>query len=179
MPTPADFLQYSLWTALAFGVCGVLTLLAFVFKWGLRFNLVGGTGLLGFVTLGLLSLSLFPLSKPVIPGAIRYSLVYDSSGTQAVIAVPPKITKPQLEATLQQAAINLFTPGRGGRDSDQLTIRARTILHSRQGASQPLYLGQIQRSLFEFEDPNMTISLFDENWAQLPPSELESKPESS
>ena len=168
MPTPADFLQYSQWTAIALGVCGVFTVLAFIFKWGLRFNLVGATGFMAFLTLGLLSLTLFPLSKPVIPDAIRYSLVYDSAGTQAVIVVPPDITKHQLEATLRQAAINLFTPGRSGPDSKQLTIRARTILHSRPGASQPLFLGQIQRSLFELDDPNMTITLFEDNWAQLP-----------
>jgi hypothetical protein len=85
-----------------------------------------------------------------------------------VIAVSPQITETQLEATLKQAAIDIFSPGRLSPGIDQMTIRARTILHPQAGISQPLYLGEIRRSLSIREDENATIEVYRENLAQLP-----------
>jgi Protein of function (DUF2518) len=168
MPTPEMFLTYTQWSAWVLLACGILAGLAFVFKWGFRFRLVGVTGFMGVMTVGLFSLSLVPLSQTVIPGAARYSLVYDIGAGNVVIAVPPTLTKTSLEATLKQAASNLFSSGRLGQGNTQLTIRARTVIHPEAGVSVPLYLGQIQRSLSERQDSAMKVTFFDENLAQLP-----------
>jgi hypothetical protein len=95
--------------------------------------------------------------------------VYDNGATQAVISVPPKITESELEATLRQAANDLFSYGRnsiGGEE--QLTIRARTLLHPKPGVSAPLYLGQAKRSLASRNDDQMKIEIFSKNLAKLP-----------
>jgi Protein of function (DUF2518) len=168
MPSPENFLTYTQWSAWILLAAGMATGLAFVFNWGFRFRLVGVTGFMGVMTVGLFSLSLVPLSQTVIPGAARYSLVYDIGAGNVVIAVAPTLTKPALEATLKQAASNLFSSGRLGQGNTQLTIRARTVIHPKPGVSVPLYLGQIQRSLAQREDRDMKITLFDENLAQLP-----------
>ena len=168
MPSPENFLTYTLWSAWILLAAGMATGLAFVFKWGFRYRLVGVTGFMGVVTVGLFSLSLVPLSQTVIPGAARYSLVYDIGAGNAVIAVAPTLTKTELEATLQQAASNLFSSGRLSQANSQLTIRARTVIHPEAGVSVPLYLGQIQRSLTERQDSAMQVTLFEENFAQLP-----------
>lgn len=166
-PTPEFFRQACQWCALLMLASGIFTGLAFVFQWGVRFRFVGVTSLLGVLTGSLLALSFFPLSKAVIPGAVKYNLVYDLAGPQVIIAVPPTITPSELEATMLQASENLFSPGRVGRGTDQLTIRVRTILHQKSGMSQLIPLGQIQRSLTVRDDPNAKITLNEENLAAL------------
>ncbi|OUL26535.1 Ycf51 family protein [Nostoc sp. 106C] len=169
MLTTADFLQYTQWSGIATLVFTVLTVLAFILKWGIRFRLVGTTGFMLVLTSGLFALSLVPLSRTVIPGAGRFSLVYDNGSTQAVIAISPQTTPSALEATLRQAASNLYSYGRlGSRNDNYLTIRARTLLHPEPGVSIPLYLGQIKRSLASREDSEITVEIYPEKFAQLP-----------
>ena len=171
MPTIADFLQYSQWSGITTIALAALTILALLFKWGLRFRLVGATGFMLVLTAGLFSLSLVPLSRTVIPGAARYTLVYDNGSNQAVIATSPDITPTQLEATLRQAASNLYSYGRmGAGGNNSLTIRARTVLHPEPGISTPVYLGKVERTLVTREDPQMLVEVFLDKFPQLPPS---------
>ncbi|MBW4628658.1 MAG: Ycf51 family protein [Brasilonema octagenarum HA4186-MV1] len=169
MLTPAEFLKYTQWSGIATLVFAALAIASFVFKWGIRFRLVGSTGFMVVLTGGLFALSLAPLSRTVIPGAVRYNLVYDNGGSQTVIAIPKQITTTQLEATLRQAASDLYSYGRLGALTDnKLTIRARTIIHPEPEISVPLYLGQVKRSLASREDSQMTIEIYREKFAQLP-----------
>ncbi|MBI1243059.1 Ycf51 family protein [Umezakia ovalisporum] len=171
MLTTADFLRYAQWSGIATIAFAALAVLAFILKWGIRFRLVGTTGFMLVLTAGLFSLSLVPLSRTVIPGAVKYTLVYDNASTQTVIATSPQISPSQLEATLLQAASNLYSYGRlGTRGDNQLTIRARTIIHPQPGISVPLYLGQIRRTLASREDTDMDIEIYREKFAQLPNS---------
>ncbi|MCU0524204.1 MAG: Ycf51 family protein [Elainella sp. Prado103] len=169
MLTPDAFLTYTQWAGIATLVFAALTLLGFLVKWGIRFRLVGVTGFMIVLTSGLFALSLVPFTRTVIPGAVKFSTVYDSGATQAVIAVPPTITATELESTLRQAANDLFSPGRLGRGENLLTIRARTILHPEPGVSEPLLLGQVRRSLYSREDEQMSIEIIPANLAKLPP----------
>lgn len=168
MLTTADFLTYTQWAGIATLAFAALAILSFVVKWGIRFRLVGVTGFMVVLTCGLFALSLVPFTRTVVPGAVRFSTVYDSGATQVVIAVPPTITATELDATLRQAANDLFSPGRLGRGEDKLTIRARTVLHPQSGISEPLFLGQIRRSLYDRDDDQMVIELMPKNLAKLP-----------
>ncbi len=171
MLTTSDFLQYAQWSGIATLVFGAIAVLAFLLKWGIRFRLVGTTGFMLVLTGGLFALSLVPLSRTVIPGAVKYTLVYDNASTQTVIATSPNITPDQLEATLRQAASNLYSFGRlGSRSNNQLTIRARTVIHPEPGVSVPLFLGQIKRTLESREDADMDIEIYLEKFDQLPNS---------
>ena len=112
-----------------------------------------------------------PFTRTVIAGAVRFSVLYDTGGTQAVISVPPQISESELEATLRQAASNLYSFGRLGQgDDEQLTIRARTTIHPDSGVSQPLYLGRIRRSLSSRDDDKMAIEIYQEKLAKAPKS---------
>jgi len=169
MLTTADFLIFAQWVGILTLVCGAIALLAFIFQWGIRFRLVGVTGFLGVLTVGLFALGVVPFTRTVIPGALRFSVVYDNGGPQTVIAVAPQITESELEATLRQAASDLFSYGRmGGGTDNQMTIRARTILHPEPGVSQPLFLGQAKRSLASRDDQQMAVTIYSESFAQLP-----------
>jgi hypothetical protein len=164
----ADFLQYTQWSGIATIVFAAVTILAFIVKWGFRFRLVGATGFMIVLTAGLFSLSLVPLSRTVIPGAAKYTLVYDNGSSEAVISTSPKITPTELEATLRQAASNLYSFGRlGSRGNNQLTIRARTVIHPEPGITVPLYLGEVKRTLANREDPEMSVQVYIDKFAQL------------
>lgn len=179
MSIDIDFLLISKGLAIATLAFGTLALLGFVFKWGIRFRLVGVTGFMGVLTAGVFALGLVPFTRTVIPGAVKYSTVYDSGATQAVIAVSPTISEDELEATLRQAASNLFSPGRlGGRDA-KLTIRARTVLHPEEGLSEPLFLGEVRRSLITRDDENMDITLYEDQLAKLPQPDPSDAPSES
>ncbi len=167
MPTNADFLTFTQWVGIATLACAAFTVLSFILKWGIRFRMVGATGFLGVLTGGLFALSLVPFTHTVIPGAVRFSLIYDTGATQVVIAVTPKISQDELEATLRQAASDFYSYGRLGRGEEQLTIRARTIIHPEPGVSQPLYLGQVRRSLANRNDEQMALEIYQDKFALL------------
>ncbi|MBL1209698.1 Ycf51 family protein [Geminocystis sp. GBBB08] len=167
MELSLDFNNYTIWSIYTTIAFFVLAILGFIFKWGFRFRLVGATGFMGVLTVGLFALSLGLFSRPEVPNAVKFNLVYDTGANQAVIAVPPTITPTQLEATLQQAAINLFSYGRTSSNGDsKLTIRARTQIHQK-NVTYPLYLGQIRRSLIQKDDHEATVTIFEDSFAKM------------
>ncbi|MEM7554582.1 MAG: Ycf51 family protein [Cyanobacteria bacterium P01_A01_bin.84] len=171
MFSQASFLQYAQWSGIATLAFAVLTILGFTIKWGIRFRLVGTTGFMIVLTAGLFTLSLTPLTRTAIPGAVKYSLVYDNGGTKTVIAISPEITTEQLNATLTQAANDLFSYGRlASNGESQLTVRARTIIHPEEGLSLPLYLGSAKRSLASRENSQIQIDINRDNLEKLPSS---------
>ncbi len=168
MISTEQFQLFALWSGCATIALGILTGLAWVLKWGIRFRLVGVTGFTGVLTGGLFGLSLGLFIRPEIPGAVHYTRAFDTGATLVVIAVPPTVTESEVEATLRQAAIDMYSPGRLATGDNKMLIRARTVLHPKPGVSQLAYLGQIRRSLGEREDPNAAIELFKDQLAQLP-----------
>lgn len=171
MITTAEFLTYAQWAGIATIAFAVLAVLSFLFKWGIRFQMIGVTGFTAVLTFGLFALGLEPFTRTVIPGAVHFATVYDGGGSQVVIVVPQTITELELEATLKQAAGNFFSLGRLGQGDPQMTIRARTVLHPEPGVSQPIVLGQIKRSLAARTDEEMEIEIYRDRLALLPASE--------
>ncbi|AMW31278.1 Ycf51 family protein [Arthrospira platensis] len=145
MLTTPELLDFSKWLGIATLAFAALTVVAFVLNWGIRFRLVGITAFTGVLAGGVFALGLGLFQRVEIPGAVRYTRVFDDGARQIVIAVAPDITETQLEATLQQAASDLYSPGRGGAGQMPLVIRARTIVHPQPGVSEPIFLGRVQR----------------------------------
>jgi hypothetical protein len=164
----ADLQNYGFWIGYVGLALVVLTLVAWILKWSFRFRLVGITSFTFVVALSVVALSVSFTPRAVVPGAVHYARIFDRQADQAVIAIAPTVTPDEVEATLRQAAIDLFSPGRNSPDGT-LTIRARTVLHPETGLSMPLYLGQIRRTLRSREDAAMTIDLYPGNLALLPP----------
>jgi len=148
--------------------CAILMVLGLLLKWGIRFRLVGVTSFMAVLTGGLYALSLGFYVNPSIPNAARFTRVFDNGGPNVVIAVAPDLTRTQLEATLRQAAADLYSSGRLAQGAGKMTIRVRTILHPEPGVSIPLYLGEVRRSLAFRYDDQMEISLDPAKLAQLP-----------
>ncbi|HEY9699391.1 MAG TPA: Ycf51 family protein [Trichocoleus sp.] len=174
MLTTDSFLQYAQWMGIAALAFAGLTGIGFLFKWGIRFRLVGATGFTIVLTAGLFALGLVPFTRTTIPGAVRFVTTYDTGATRTVIVVPSTISETELTATLKQAASDLFSFGRLSQSGEPLLIRARTVIHPKPGVSQPLYLGEVRRSLATREDAEMLVSIYKENLAKLPSSPVAS-----
>ncbi len=149
------------------GILALLTLVTWVRQLKIRFAMVGYTGFALVLAVGCFALGLGPFMRTTIPGAASYTTVYDQGANQAVIAVAPTITPEALTLTLQQAALNLSTSGRFSTGSPYLTIKARTVTHPEAGISQLNYLGQLQKRLGVREDPEQSIEIFEDRFAQL------------
>ncbi len=158
--TSLGFSTYTQWSIIATFIFFFLAIVAFIFKWGIRFRLVGITGFMIVLTVGLFGLGLGLFERTEIPGAVRFSRVYDNGGNQVVIAVNSSITETELEATLKQAANDYFSYGRTSGKDNKLTVRVRTLVHPEPGKSLPLFIGQVKRSLSVREDDNMEIDIF-------------------
>ncbi|WP_099092472.1 Ycf51 family protein [Gloeomargarita lithophora] len=159
IPTLGEFAQAAQIMGSLTLLFALVTLVGFGFRWGIRFRLVGITGFMAVLTGGLFALGLTPVTRTVLPNASRYTTVYDGGATQAVIAVAGDLSQAQLTATLQQAANNLFSYGRLATGDAVLTVRARTLLHPAPGVTEPVYLGQVRRSLRQRQDPAMVVEL--------------------
>ncbi|MEM7756885.1 MAG: Ycf51 family protein [Cyanobacteria bacterium J06638_38] len=171
MTFSTDLFLYAQWSGIATLVCLLVAIVSFVVGWSFRFRLVGVTSFMGVLTAGIfaLGLGLFPHTE--IPGAVRYSLIYDSGANLAVVAVPPDIEKSAIEPTLIQAATDLYSYGRTGvGGNNQFTVRLRTVLHPQEGVSQPLFLGQAKRMLINQGNQDIETKVFEQNLQQLPSS---------
>lgn len=160
--------SYTLWSGYLTIFFAALALLGWVLKWGIRFRLVGTTGFMGVLTAGLFALSLGLYTRPVVPDAVRFARVYDTGGNLVVISVAPEINETQLRATLEQAALDLYSSGRLSQGSDKMTIRLRTVIHPEPGLSKLVYLGQVKRSLMSRTDTDFDVEIYPDRLAQLP-----------
>lgn len=160
MSIVVEFLDLAKWLAIATLLVLIVTVVAFRKEWGIRFRLVGVTSFLVVLVVGSFALSLGLYQHTEVEGAAPYTVTYDTGGTHAVIRVDESIDPETLEATLRQAAFGLFSSGRYAQPGEsKLVVRARTVIHPRPGISQPLFLGEVRRSLFQRADENMEISL--------------------
>ncbi len=159
MISTADFLKYSQWSGIATLAVAALTIAALVLQWGFKYRLVGATGFMVVLTVGLFGLGLVPIVHTNVPGALHYSLIYDNGSDRATITVATPISETGLDATLRQAAADLYSYGRSGSIDRQLKIRARTVIHPQAGISEPLILGEVIRSLGGGEDGKLAVRI--------------------
>jgi hypothetical protein len=169
MFTPESLLEYAKYSGIATITLALLTVLGLVLAWGFKFRLVGITGFMVVLTVGLFGLSLGLSPRIAFPGAVRYSVIYDNGNSQAVVAVAnnKKLTHAAVEATLQQAAQDLYSFGRVGESDGNMHIRLRSINHPQPGVSEPLYLGEATRNLTSRDGAQLQIVVNDQNLAKL------------
>ena len=167
MISTAEFLKYCQWSGIVTLAFAVVTIVALIAKWGFKFRLVGATGFMGVLTAGLFGLSLVPIVHTNVPGAQHYSLIYDNGSDRATIVVATPVTEAGLDATLRQAAADLYSYGRSGSATKQLRVRARTVIHPSPGVSEPLVLGEVIRSLSGGEDSALDVRIDRGNLAKI------------
>ena len=127
------------WSGLALGL---LTVVAFLAGWGLRFRLVGVSS---FTLLLSVSCWAFAVSysPPVrIEGAVRVPVVFDNGDALVVAQAPADMPMSAVTPTLEQLAGNLRGAGRSSRT---VQVRLRAVQPDGDGRSRPVILGEIVR----------------------------------
>ena len=121
---------------------GLLTVLAFLAGWGLRFRLVGVSS---FTLLLAASCWAFGVSysPPLeVDGAVKVPIVFDNGNDLVVAQASTDINPDLIEPTLQQIAGNL----RGsGRSNSIVVVRLRGIQSEADGLGRPVILGETTR----------------------------------
>lgn len=147
-PMPADplLLTAGQWLGVASAVLAVLTVVAFVLRWGIRFRLVGVTS---FTVLLAISCAAFAISyspRVSIPGAVVLPVVYDNGAELVVAAAPEDLAETAILPSLEQISRNLRGSGRQTEDG-LVHVRLRQIRSLEAGRSQPIVLAEATRNL--------------------------------
>ena len=148
---------------LAWGGSGlfILTVLAYLLNWGIKFRLTGTT----IFTL-LLSASCWAFEKSYTPPfnveGYKYApIVYDNGFDLVVAQASNDFPEESIKPTLLQIAGNLKG---GGRNGAQVKVRLRKIESVKDGISKPIILGEIINDLKEskiIELPRRNYSLIE------------------
>ena len=121
---------------------GLLTVVAFLAGWGLRFRLVGVSSFTLLLAASCWAFAVSYTPPVVIEGASRAPVVFDNGDDLVVAQLPGDADDSTIEPTLQQLAGNL----RGsGRSSSIVTVRLRSLDTSSDGRSRPVIRGELQR----------------------------------
>ena len=146
MPADPLLLSAGQWLGVAGGVLALLTLVAFVARWGIRFRLVGITSFTVLLAFSCVAFAISYTPRVEIPGAVTVPVVFDN-GTDLVVAVaPPDLAAASIPATVEQVARNLRGNGRN-TGSGQVTVRLRRIENLEPGLSRPVVLAEAIRNL--------------------------------
>ena len=121
---------------------GLLTVVAFISRWGLRFRLVGVSSFTLLLAVSCWAFGLSYTPPVVVEGAVRAPVVFDN-GTDLVVAqAPADLDAATVTATLEQLAGNLRGAGRGSRT---VAVRLRALESGPDGSSRPVILGELER----------------------------------
>ena len=146
---------------LAWGGSGlsVLTILAYLFNWGIKFRLTGTT-----IFTFLLSASCWAFEQSYTPPfnveGYKYApIVYDNGFDLVVAQASNDFPKEAIKPTLLQIAGNLKG---GARNGAQVKVRLRKIESAGNGISKPIILGELINDLKE----SKIIELPDRNYSE-------------
>tara|TARA_B100000700_G_scaffold110894_1_gene124907 strand:- start:381 stop:923 length:543 start_codon:yes stop_codon:yes gene_type:complete len=134
------------WLAWGGAALGILTVLAYLFSWGIKFRLTGIT----IFTL-LLSASCWAFEQSYTPPftveGYKYApIVYDNGFDLVVAQASKDFPDEAIKPTLQQIAGNLKG---GSRNGAQVKVRLRKIESAGEGISKPIILGEVINDLKE------------------------------
>ncbi len=142
MPLPELLEGSSKWLAWSGLGLSVLTVVAFVTSWGLRFRLVGVSSFTFLLAVSCWAFSI-SYSPPVrVEGALQVPIVFDN-GTDLVVAqASSDFAEGAVAPTLDQIAANLRPGGR----SSEVRVRLRQLQAVSEGTSRPVVLGETKRN---------------------------------
>ena len=142
MPFDQLLLTTAPWLAWAGVGFTVLTVIAFLAGWGLRFRLVGVSSFTFLLAVSCWAFALSYSPPVIVEGAQRAPVVFDNGDDLVVAQAPTDLAAAAVQPTLDQLAANL----RGaGRSSSVVEVRLRTVRSEGDGISRPVVLGTTRR----------------------------------
>ena len=131
------------WLGIAAAVL-LLTLVAFVARWGIRFRLVGVTSFTVLLSLSCLAFAVSYAPRIQVEGAVTVPVVFDNGSDLVVAAAPANLDPAAYGPSVQQVAANL----RGsGRKQELVEVRLRRVEPSAEGTDRPVILATAVRDL--------------------------------
>ncbi len=134
------------WLGAASGVLAVLTIAGFLWRWGIRFRLVGITSFTALLALSCLAFAISYNPRVSVPGAVQVPVVFDNGTDLVVAAAPADLSSEAAAPTVEQVARNLRGGGRGGSGS-QVQVRLRRVEAVEPGLGRPVVLAETTRDL--------------------------------
>ena len=148
LPMAADpiFFQAGQWLAAAGGALVVVTVVAFLAGWAVRFRLVGVSSFTLLLAVSCLAFALSYVPRVSIPGARSVPVVYDNGSDLVIAAAPADLPAEAIQPTLEEVARNVHGSGRTSEDGF-LHVRLRRVEPATAGAGRPVVLGEARVEL--------------------------------
>ncbi len=132
------------WLGVASAVLLLLTVVAFVVRWGIRFRLVGITSFTVLLSLSCLAFAVSYTPRQQVEGAISVPVVFDNGSDLVVAAAPAQMDPQAYGPSVQQVALNLRGSGRG---TQMVEVRLRRVEPIGEGSDVPVVLATAIRNL--------------------------------
>jgi hypothetical protein len=132
------------WLGVASAALLLLTLVAFVVRWGIRFRLVGVTSFTVLLSLSCLAFAVSYTPRQLVDGAVSVPVVFDNGTDLVVAAAPADLDPAAFGPSVQQVALNLRGSGRG---TQLVEVRLRRVEATAPGTDTPVVLATAIRNL--------------------------------
>ena len=116
------------WLGVASAVLLLLTVVAFLVRWGIRFRLVGITSFTVLLSLSCLAFAVSYTPRQLVEGAISVPVVFDNGSDLVIAAAPAQMAPEAYGPSVQQVALNLRGSGRG---TQRVEVRLRRLTWER------------------------------------------------
>jgi hypothetical protein len=134
------------WLGIAGAALLLITVLAFLLRWGIRFRLVGVSSFTVLLSLSCLAFAVSYAPRDVVEGAVSVPLVFDNGSDLVIAAAPADLPEEAYRPTVEQVARNLRGSGRKG-DNGEVHVRLRRVEAVAPGVDRPVILAEASRSL--------------------------------
>ena len=134
------------WPGSAGAALLLITELAFLLRWGIRFRLVGVSSFTVLLSLSCLAFAVSYAPRDVVEGAVSVPLVFDNGSDLVIAAAPADLPEEAYRPTVEQVARNLRGSGRKG-DNGEVHVRLRRVEAVAPGVDRPVILAEASRSL--------------------------------
>ena len=132
------------WLGVASAALLLLTLVAFVVRWGIRYRLVGVTSFTVLLSLSCLAFAVSYTPRQLVDGAVSVPVVFDNGTDLVVAAATADLDPAAFGPSVQQVALNLRGSGRG---TQLVEVRLRRVDSSTPGTDTPVVLATAIRNL--------------------------------
>ena len=132
------------WLGVASGVLLLLTVVALLVRWGIRFRLVGVTSFTVLLSLSCLAFAVSYSPRQLVDGAVSVPVVFDNGSDLVVAAAPADLAPDAFAPSVQQVALNLRGSGRG---TQLVEVRLRRVDPTASGTDTPVVLATAIRNL--------------------------------
>ena len=134
------------WLGIAGAALLMITVLAFLLRWGIRFRLVGLSSFTVLLSLSCLAFAVSYAPRDVVEGAVSVPVVFDNGSDLVIAAAPADLPEEAYRPTVEQVARNLRGSGRKG-DNGEVHVRLRRVEAVAPGVDRPVILAEASRSL--------------------------------